>query len=210
MPALDPESLARHFGDYGLRLSSVQLEQVQTYLELLLRWNRRLNLTGIRQPVRIVRELFCESMYLTRVAPLSGRLLDIGSGAGFPGLALKVAVPELDVTLVESRARKATFLREVCRQLHLSNVLVVEERFGRGSFAGCCFQYTTTRAVATTHELLVGVSEVLEIAGHFVVYSGPSSTREILKEGAGIRWLEPVPIPYSRQRVILVGQKVEV
>jgi len=124
MAAFEPASLAREFAAYHLALSPAQLRQVETYLDLLLRWNRRVNLTAIRDPRRIIRELFAESMYLGTVLPLSGRLLDIGSGAGFPGLALKILQPHLAVTLVESNQRKCTFLEEAASVLQLSDVEV--------------------------------------------------------------------------------------
>ncbi|MGH9403017.1 MAG: 16S rRNA (guanine(527)-N(7))-methyltransferase RsmG, partial [Terriglobia bacterium] len=88
---------------------------MSTYLGLLLRWNEKINLTAIRTPEECVTRHFAESLFLARHEQLNGRLLDIGSGAGFPGLALKVAVPELAVTLLEPVAKKRAFLKEVVR-----------------------------------------------------------------------------------------------
>ncbi len=104
--------------------------QLQTYLDLLLRWNARINLTAIRDPEQIVTRHFGESLFAARVLRSAGALAperplaDIGSGAGFPGIPIKLFAPELHVTLIESQNKKATFLREVIRTLGLSHIVV--------------------------------------------------------------------------------------
>jgi 16S rRNA (guanine527-N7)-methyltransferase len=105
-------------------LSPTQLDQVSTYLDLLLRWNARMNLTSIRDPQQIITRHFGESFFLARALqlPITNhqlQILDLGSGAGFPGIPLKIACPGVTITLVEAQQRKATFLREVIRALHL-------------------------------------------------------------------------------------------
>jgi 16S rRNA (guanine527-N7)-methyltransferase len=99
------------------------LNQLSVYLDLLLRWNNRINLTAIRDPEEIVRRHFGESLFTglhlaSRLTPGS-ELLDYGSGAGFPGLPIQLLLPQLKVTLAESQAKKAAFLREVARTLSL-------------------------------------------------------------------------------------------
>ena len=94
--------------------------QLSTYLDLLLKWNARTNLTAIRDPEEIVRRHFGESLFAGRhIPPATCTLLDFGSGAGFPGLPIQLLRPELSVTLAESQNKKATFLREVVRTLGL-------------------------------------------------------------------------------------------
>ncbi len=96
------------------------LSQLSTYLDLLLKWNARTNLTAIRDPEEIVRRHFGESLFAGRHVPLETRtLLDFGSGAGFPGLPIQLLRPKIAVTLAESQNKKATFLREVVRTLGL-------------------------------------------------------------------------------------------
>ena len=94
-------------------------DQLATYLELLLRWNARTNLTAIREPEEIVRRHFGESLFAAQHLGECATLLDFGSGAGFPGLPIQLLRPELKVTLAESQNKKATFLREVVRTLAL-------------------------------------------------------------------------------------------
>jgi 16S rRNA (guanine527-N7)-methyltransferase len=99
------------------------LDQLSVYLDLLLRWNRRVSLTSIRSPEEIVQRHFGESLFtglhLADRLPPDARLLDYGSGAGFPGLPIQLLLPHLHVTLAESQARKAAFLREAVRALSL-------------------------------------------------------------------------------------------
>lgn len=97
------------------------LPQLSAYLDLLLKWNARTNLTAIREPEEIVRRHFGESLFAARhLAPDTPTLLDLGSGAGFPGLPIALLHPEIQVTLAESQHKKASFLREAVRTLRLS------------------------------------------------------------------------------------------
>src|SRR5271170_25010 len=119
-----------------------QLDQISTYIDLLKRWNARINLTAIRKEDEIVTRHFGESFFLARhvfpteargeqtllSAASSARAVDIGSGAGFPGLPLKLWAPQIHLTLIESNHRKAAFLREVARELTLTNVDVITDR----------------------------------------------------------------------------------
>lgn len=93
--------------------------QLSTYLDLLLRWNARTNLTAIRDPEEIVRRHFGESLFTATHLPPATTLLDFGSGAGFPGLPIQLLLPNLAVTLSESQGKKASFLREAVRILEL-------------------------------------------------------------------------------------------
>src|SRR5579862_3053766 len=117
------------------RLTANNLQTISTYIDLLLRWNARINLTAIRQPEEIVTRHFGESLFTARhlvrntwEQPPSASLIDVGSGAGFPGLPIKIYASEIQVTLIESNQKKATFLREVIRTLTLTNINVFQGR----------------------------------------------------------------------------------
>src|SRR3954467_8959283 len=111
-------------------LSGAQLAQLSDYLDLLLRWNEKTNLTSVREPVEIVKRHFGESLFMA--AALSGEApataIDVGSGAGFPGIPLKIYLPQIAVTLVESQNKKATFLKEVIRKCTLIDINVFSSR----------------------------------------------------------------------------------
>jgi 16S rRNA (guanine(527)-N(7))-methyltransferase RsmG len=119
------ELLRSEFQPWG-ELSKLQLEQLQEHHELLVAWNRRLNLTRIQDEMEAVRLHYCESMFVSTVLP-PGRLklADIGSGAGFPGVPLAVIRPDIEVALIESDQRKAVFLREGTRKLQNVRVLAI-------------------------------------------------------------------------------------
>jgi len=120
------ELLAREFAPYGT-LSLEQLDQLESHYELLLRWNAKLNLTRIDSIEDATRLHYCESMYLGQRLPRGPlRIVDIGSGAGFPGIPIAILRPEDKITLVESHKRKAVFLSEAVRKL--TNLKVVTER----------------------------------------------------------------------------------
>ena len=94
-------------------------DQLLVYLDLIVKWNARTNLTAIRNPEEIVRRHFGESLFLSRHLPAAQTLLDLGSGAGFPGVPIQLERPDLKVTLAESQMKKAAFLRELARELQL-------------------------------------------------------------------------------------------
>ena len=124
MPVPSEEQIAELLAPY-LAVSSELLPKLVKYLDLLLRWNTRTNLTAIREPEEIVRRHFGESLFAaSHLGPEVPTLLDLGSGAGFPGIPIALLRPEIAVTLAESQNRKATFLREVARTLSLTNVAV--------------------------------------------------------------------------------------
>src|ERR1700688_350933 len=120
MPTLSEFAIADLLTPYLPDPPATLLPQLSTYLDLLLKWNARTNLTAIRDPEEIVRRHFGESLFAARhLDPDATTLLDFGSGAGFPGLPIALLRPEITVTLAESQNKKATFLREAVRTLAL-------------------------------------------------------------------------------------------
>src|SRR5215469_4019325 len=110
---ISEETIRRAMGEFQVSLSHEQTLLIQQYMEILRRWNAKLNLTAIRDPLEILYRHFCESMFGASAIPVDKiRLADIGSGPGFPGIPLKIAHPELHLVLVESNIKKGTFLAE--------------------------------------------------------------------------------------------------
>src|SRR5882762_10633722 len=124
------DTIRRALEEFQMALNDSQVLQIQQYTNILLAWNEKINLTSIRDPLEILNRHFCECMYAASTVPVEhGRLADVGSGAGFPGLALKIVRPELQVFLIESNVKKATFLAEVVRELQLSDTRVLVSRY---------------------------------------------------------------------------------
>jgi 16S rRNA (guanine527-N7)-methyltransferase len=145
MAALTPGRIAELLREYYPDPPAKMLLQLSTYLDLLLKWNARTNLTAIRDPEEVVRRHFGESLFLAAQLPTCSSLLDLGSGAGFPGLPIQLASPELRVTLAESQNKKASFLREAVRTMGLSTE-VWADRVERMP-ADCRFDVVALRAV---------------------------------------------------------------
>jgi 16S rRNA (guanine527-N7)-methyltransferase len=151
--------------------------QARAYLRALERWERIGRLTGYASPAQRVRHLLVESLMLLRAVPVPGApLLDLGSGAGVPGLIVKLARPEWEVVLLEATRRRANFLRDVTRRLGLSGVSVAEgraEALGAGSLAGR-FRTVTMRAVAAEGAAAILARPFLQAEGVLVLALGPA------------------------------------
>ena len=191
----------------GEPLTKAQAAQVQSYLDLLLRWNRRVNLTAVREPHSIVTRHFGESFFagrelLRRSAGL--HLTDIGSGAGFPGLAIKIYSPSTSVSLIEAQGKKATFLREVIRSLALTDVDVITARAESLEFSA---DVVTLRAVERFEEILPIAAEMVKRGGRIGLLISTKQigrAKELLPE---FSWFEPLAVPLSEERVLLTGVK---
>lgn len=189
MPALSESEIAAELAAFDVTLPPAALSQLSCYLELLLRWNQRINLTGLRDPRLIVRRLFGESLCIARAVELRGWLVDIGSGAGFPGLALKLAAPDLRVTLIEARQKKCAFLKEVVRQCGFTRVEVVAERFEEWARkAGEKADIITTRAVVVDSALLRILKGWLAPDGKAVLVTTVELARTIQAEYGDWEW----------------------
>src|SRR5713226_9906360 len=117
-------------GRFGVTLAPLQVQAVRLYIHILLLWNQKVSLTSIKYPEEILSRHFGESMFAVEKAGITGgRLADVGSGAGFPGLAIKILCPAVKITLIEPVAKKVAFLKEVVRTLRLDGVDFVQKRF---------------------------------------------------------------------------------
>ena len=206
---------------FGLDLTARQIDQIRTYLDLLLRWNQRINLTAIRSAEECVTRHFGESLYLGRWVELAGSSLDVGSGAGFPGLALKIAFPALQSTLLEPVAKKRAFLKEVVRACEINAVEVrperLEELVGHGGRdidephpAGRrCFDSITMRAVGRLPSLVGTATCCLKSGGRLCLWVGRDQASELIEaEESPMVWQAPIAVPLAARRQILVGVKL--
>ena len=184
-----------------------QVLQIQQYIRLLLTWNEHVNLTAIRDPLEILYRHFCESMYAAMSVPLvEGRLADVGSGGGFPGLPLKIIRPQLEVFLVESNAKKATFLAEVIRDLGLAGARVLVSRYEELSEEMAPLDWVCSRAVGEFGRFLEWAGSDRIAAKHVVLWIGGRDLEEIQKR-RDWEWREPIAVPHSLRRYLLVGAK---
>jgi 16S rRNA (guanine527-N7)-methyltransferase len=195
-------------------LSPGILAQIQSYLDLLLRWNVRMNLTSVRDPEQIVtrhlgESLFAARMLLAESAGGSGSptLADVGSGAGFPGIPMKLFATEIELRLIESQNKKATFLREVIRTLGLKTADVF---LGRAEQWDKPADFVTLRAVEQFERTLPIAANMVAAQGRMCLLIGAGQVpiaRQIL--GATWKWQAPEIVPHTTGRVVLIGQRSE-
>lgn len=194
-------------GPYGVLMPSGVGEATREYIRLLIHWNRRIALTALTDPEEILRFHFGESLFAAHAVPIeNGRLADVGTGAGFPGLALKLFRPDLHVTLLESNAKKCAFLREVVRTLSLTGVEVVRQRFEDYAARGPKFDFVASRALGGFDALLSWSLSALADYGRVVLWVGLQDARRI-STVEGWTWQEPIAIPGTKTRMLLVGER---
>jgi 16S rRNA (guanine527-N7)-methyltransferase len=180
-------------------------ELVRIYIDLLLRWNRRISLTAITSPEEIVRTHFAESLLATKTTDqVHGRLADVGTGAGFPGVPLKMHVPSLRLSLIEPNSKKCAFLSEVVRTLEIKEVEIIQKRYEDVRRPDPPFDIVTARALGQFREFAEWAESVLATNGHVMVWTGPDGRLELEKRKS-IKWIEPFAIPHTKHRLIVSG-----
>ena len=206
---LSEETIRRSLGEFQIAVEREQVGLIQQYIKTLLRWNEKLNLTAIRDPLEILYRHFCESMFAAGAIPVDkGRLADIGSGPGFPGIPLKIIRPELELCLVESNIKKGTFLAEVVRELQLTNSRVLISRYEELGEEVAPLDYVCSRAVGEFGPFLEWAGSDRVQAQNVILWIGGRDLEEVQK-ARDWEWREPILIPKSLQRYLLVGKKKE-
>jgi 16S rRNA (guanine(527)-N(7))-methyltransferase RsmG len=182
----------------GPGLSQSQIVQLYAHYELLLRWNQRMNLTTVKPGPEMVIRHYCESLFFAEHLPAAQKeisVLDVGSGAGFPGIPMAILKPEWRVTLIESGQRKAVFLRESSR--HLSNVSVSAQRVEYVTKPG---DWVVARAV-DPEEVLLNVPRLAPNIGLMIGEEDFSTIRT----NSRIAWSEPLRLPWGDRKLCVYG-----
>jgi 16S rRNA (guanine527-N7)-methyltransferase len=227
-------------------LSDRQLGSISIYIDILLKWNQRMNLTAVRESDEIVTRHFGESLFAAQAlfpahlgtaapeslpraqsrGPADRRLatqtrasgstsdeavsnattvVDVGSGAGFPGLPIKIWTTEILLTLIESNHKKATFLREVVRTLPLEGVEVFSGR--AESFPAASADVVTLRAVERFEDILPIVTALVRYKGRLALLIGNSQIEQAKSAARDLEWQAAIRVPLSNNRALLVGKK---
>jgi 16S rRNA (guanine(527)-N(7))-methyltransferase RsmG len=174
-------------------LSPSQVAALQAHYELLLRWNRILNLTRLENLEEAVERHYCESLFLAAHLPAGNlRIADVGSGAGFPGFPVAIARPDCEVTLIESHQRKAVFLREASRGL--ANVRVLGQR---AEAVKESFDHAISRAVS--------YEDLAKILKHIGANADLLTGVDVPPESMGVEWQPAIPLPWGKHRVLRIG-----
>ncbi len=202
MPPISTQDFERLLRPYlemiHITLDAAQISALTIHLNLLLRWNQKLNLTAVRTPPEMIKRHFAESLFLANLLELRAgtTIADIGSGAGFPGFPISVLRPSAQVSLIESVAKKVAFLKELCRGR--PNVSVIHARFEQ---LAASFDWGVVRGVLAS-QLLQDFATSLR---HVALIVGREATRD-LSSAPTFEWGEPVPLPWKPDPVVLRGR----
>lgn len=178
------------FTKNGIELTDLQYSQLDKYAKLLVEWNERFNLTAITNEEDIYVKHFLDCILLAKNYNTTGTLCDVGSGAGFPGLVLKIYLPDLRVCLLEPNGKRVTFLNEVINTLDLKGIETVNERaedFCKKRFEQ--FDFVTARAVAALNILSELCLPLTKVNGHFLAMKGPKAYDELKEAEKALKTL---------------------
>jgi 16S rRNA (guanine527-N7)-methyltransferase len=205
---VDTSAIAQLLQPY-IQLDESRLPAISKYIDLLTKWNARINLTAVRAPEEMVQRHFGESFFAANHVLALGtvrKVIDLGSGAGFPGVPFAMLAPEVYVTLIESHQKKATFLRELIFQLDLKNVQVFADR---GENYTQIADVVTMRAVESFGMALPLAIKLTGPKGRIALMIGSSQVQEATDLDDQVRWNEPLLVPGGHSRVLLVGIKAD-
>jgi len=202
MPHPYKDHLRQSCEQRGLRLTEVQLEGLLAYLDLLLKWQRHLNLTGLRQAERLLDVLIIESLDFLQGDLLPGiaRLLDLGTGAGVPGIPLAICAPDMQVTLLDRSQKKMTFVQRAVSQLRLTNcccVTLSAEGLARRLLPAERFEAMVARGVGSVAHMLSLAAPLLQPGGLLLLRKSlhTSELQEATPLLASGMWEAPQTVP---------------
>lgn len=202
----------------GVNLNDKQLEQFNKYYEILIDWNNKLNLTRIIEPEEVAVKHFADSLTLLKYydIPQNAKVIDVGTGAGFPGIPLKIARPDINLTLLDSLNKRLVFLKEVCNYIGIEADIVHSraEEGGKNPVYREKFDVAVSRAVARLNVLSEYCLPFVKINGVFIAMKGPDLSEEIKEGKSAIQLLggkinrfEEFTIPDASKRTIVVIDK---
>lgn len=191
---MTPEEFRQFLSEKGIELSDNQLSQFASYHKLLVEWNEKMNLTAITAESEVYLKHFYDSLSLALEVDFNptGRICDVGAGAGFPSIPLKIAFPELDVTIVDSLNKRITFLNNLADELNLTNVHFYHDRaetFGQNKQFRESFDYVTARAVARLNVLSELCLPLVKTNGYFYALKAAKSEEELVEAKPAIATL---------------------
>lgn len=182
--------LQQYGNDNGTEISDHMCDQLNQYMELLIEWNQKFNLTAVTDPEEIIARHFCDCIIPLCTFDVQGCAADVGSGAGFPGLVWKIVRPDLEMTLIEPTGKRCTFLKEVIRQLQLQDIQVVNERSeDHAKNHRESYDTVTARAVANLRVLSELCLPLVKKGGSFIAMKGSRGNEELQEAAHALKVL---------------------
>lgn len=168
--------------ELDIELSDIQLEQFYIYMNMLIEWNKVMNLTAITEPKEIIVKHFIDSLTILEKFEKDSKIIDVGTGAGFPGIPIKIAYPETKIILLDSLNKRIKFLNEVITKLELKNINAVHgraEEYGKNKDYREKFEIAVARAVAPLNVLLEYLMPFIKVNGKCICMKGANSAEEV-------------------------------
>jgi 16S rRNA (guanine527-N7)-methyltransferase len=189
----------------GLDLPPSIVSMSESYYRLLTEWNQRVNLTSITKIEEVIRYHFLEGFFLARFLPPWGKMIDVGSGAGFPVIPAKLLSPQLELILIEPTVRKALFLREVVRELSLSPVDVFRGRMEEFDlfYPGLKVDVVTARALGRFQPFFSFCRRVISPSGKVILFLSERGKRELTSSVSGFSVITELPLPTRKKSFLL-------
>lgn len=199
-----------------IMLDKKQIEQFYQYMQILLEWNEKINLTAITKPEEIILKHFIDSITIAKYIQKNAKIVDVGTGAGFPGMPLKIIREDIEVTLLDSLNKRIYFLEEVIKQLKLKEIEAIHarvEEFGKNEKYRETFDYATSRAVANLATLSEYVVPLVKMKGMCLCMKGANVKEEIGESqkaitilGGKIEKIEEFHLPESdiKRHIVLI------
>ena len=166
----------------GITLSEIQLKQFYNYMNLLIEWNKKINLTAITEPNEIILKHFVDSLTISKYISDGTRVVDVGTGAGFPGIPLKIYRQDIEITLLDSLQKRINFLDEVIKELNLEKIEIIHSRvedFGKDKRYREKFDIATSRAVANLATLSEYLLPLVKVGGKVISMKGSLIEEEL-------------------------------
>lgn len=188
---IDKNRLEAKCAALGIALTGPMLDALDQYAEILVEYNQKVNLTAITDPEGIEDKHFADSLLLANLPETAGKLVDVGTGAGFPGVVAKIFKSELQLTLMEPTGKRVEFLKYVCAQLGLSGVEFAKERAEEAARKVWREQFdvATARGVAALPMLSEYCLPLVKVGGVFLAMKGPGAAEELAESGAALKKL---------------------
>ena len=176
------EKMIINIDKLGINLSKIQLKQFYNYMNLLIEWNKKINLTAITEPDEIILKHFVDSLTISKYISDGTKVVDVGTGAGFPGIPLKIVRQDVDITLLDSLQKRINFLEEVINELNLEKIKTVHSRvedFGKNKEYREEFDIATSRAVANLSTLSEYLLPLVKVGGKVISMKGSLIQEEL-------------------------------
>lgn len=214
---IDKQRLAQKCSTWNIALTAVQLDKLDAFAQLLVSYNQKVNLTAITDPEGIEDKHFVDSLLFASQPEVCGKMVDVGAGAGFPGIVTKIYKPELELTLMEPTGKRVDFLKYACRELGLAGVEFAKERAEEAARKGWreSFDIASARAVAALPVLAEYCLPLVRVGGSFLAMKGASGGAElaaargaIKKLGGEYRETRTFSLPNGDARTLILCKKI--